>query len=156
MAKKNTEVVEEAQVTEQAPKTGETANQSTLAEMQAQMAAMLAEAQAAKAEAQRMLDEAARLSAGKLTSAERAAEIEADRLRGEEPVEVKLFKDTGKYKDDVFVAVNGENCVIKRGERVQIKRKFAEVLDHSEHQDYETSLMIEQKSREGAKALSEM
>ena len=81
---------------------------------------------------------------------------EEDRLRGEEPVEVKLFKDNGKYKDDVFVAVNGENCVIKRGERVQIKRKFAEVLDHSEHQDYETSLLIEQKTREGAKALSEM
>jgi len=143
MATKKTETVEE-------PKT------TTLEEMQAQMAAMLAEAQAAKAEAARMLEEAQKLSAGKLTSAERAAQIEADRLRGEELVEVKLFKDTGKYKDDVFVAVNGENCVIKRGERVQIKRKFAEVLDHSEHQDYETSLMIEQKSREGAKALSEM
>lgn len=143
MATKKTETVEE-------PKT------TTLEEMQAQMAQMLAEAQAAKAEAARMLEEAAKLSAGKVNSAERAAQIEADRKRGEELVEVKLFKDTGKYKDDVFVAVNGENCVIKRGERVQIKRKFAEVLDHSEHQDYETSLMIEQKSREGAKALSEM
>ena len=61
----------------------------------------------------------------------------------EEYVEVKLFKDNDKYKDDVFVAVNGENCVIKRGERVKIKRKFAEVLDHSEHQDYETSKLIE-------------
>lgn len=143
MATKKTETVEETKTT-------------TLEEMQAQMAAMLAEAQAAKAEAARMLEEAAKMSAGKINSAERAAEIEADRLRGEEPVEVKLFKDTGKYKDDVFVAVNGENCVIKRGERVQIKRKFAEVLDHSEHQDYETSLMIEQKSREGAQALAEM
>ena len=129
---------------------------ATLAEMQAQMAAMLAEAQAAKAEAQRMLEEAAKLTDGKVVSAERAAQIEEDRLRGEEPVEVKLFKDNGKYKDDVFVAVNGENCVIKRGERVQIKRRCAEVLDHSEHQDDETSLLIEQKTREGAKAGSEM
>lgn len=143
MATKKTETVEETKTT-------------TLEEMQAQMAAMLAEAQAAKAEAARMLEEAAKLSAGKINSAERAAEIEADRQRSNELVEVKLFKDTGKYKDDVFVAVNGENCVIKRGERVQIKRKFAEVLDHSEHQDYETSLMIEQKSREGAQALAEM
>lgn len=143
MATKKNETVEETKAT-------------TLEEMQAQMAAMLAEAQAAKAEAARMLEEAAKLSAGKINSAERAAEIEADRQRSNELVEVKLFKDTGKYKDDVFVAVNGENCVIKRGERVQIKRKFAEVLDHSEHQDYETSLMIEQKSREGAQALAEM
>lgn len=124
----------------------------TLAQMQEQLAQMMAEAQAAKKEAQRMLEEAKQLTAGKITTAERAAEIEADRLRGEELVEVKLFKDTGKYKDDVFVGVNGENCVIKRGERVQIKRKYAEVLDHSEHQDYETSLMIEQKTKEWEKA----
>lgn len=121
---------------------------ATLAEMQAQMAAMLAEAQAAKAEAQRMLEEAAKLSDGKVVSAERAAQIEEDRKRGEELVEIKLFKDTGKYKDDVFVAVNGENCVIKRGERVKIKRKFADVLDNSEHQDYETAQLIEQKTKE--------
>ena len=79
-----------------------------------------------------------------------------EEAQGEKMVPIPLFKDNEKYKDDVFVAVNGENCVIKRGERVQIKRKFAEVLDHSEHQDYETSLLIEQKTREGAKALSEM
>lgn len=143
MATKKNETVEETKTT-------------TLEEMQAQMAAMLAEAQAAKAEAERLLAEAQQMTNGKMKTAERAAQIEADKARGEELVEVKLFKDTGKYKDDVFVGVNGENCVIQRGERVQIKRKFAEVLDHSEHQDYETSLMIEQKSREGAKALSEM
>lgn len=121
---------------------------ATLAEMQAQMAAMLAQAQKEREEAARMLEEAKQLTDGKVVSAERAAQIEEDRKRGEEPVEVKLFKDNGKYKDDVFVAVNGENCVIKRGERVQIKRKFAEVLDHSEHQDYETAQLIEQKTKE--------
>ena len=51
--------------------------------------------------------------------------------RGEELVEVMLFKDTGRYSDDVFVSVNGENCIIKRGEKVKIKRKFKEVLDNS-------------------------
>ena len=63
-------------------KTEETAEEktATLAEMQAQMAAMLAEAQAAKAEAQRMLEEAAKLTDGKVVSAERAARIEEDRL----------------------------------------------------------------------------
>jgi len=124
----------------------------TLAQMQEQMAAMLAEAQAAKAEAERMLQEAQRLTTGKVKTAERAAEIEADRARGEELVEVKLFKDTGKYKDDVFVGCNGESIAIQRGERVKIKRKFAEILDNSEHQDYETAQLIEQKSAEWERA----
>ena len=93
---------------------------------------------------------------GKMKTAERAAEIEADKARGEELVDIKLFKDAGKYKDDVFVGCNGETIAIKRGERVQIKRKFAEILDHSEHQDYETSMLIEQKSAEWAKASAEL
>jgi hypothetical protein len=46
------------------------------------------------------------------------------------------------------VGVNGETIAIKRGERVKIKRKFAEVLDHSEHQDYETAELISRKSNE--------
>ena len=128
----------------------------TLEQMQAQMAAMLAEAQAAKAEAARMLEEAQKMTNGKMKTAERAAEIEADKARGEELVSIKLFKDAGKYKDDVFVGCNGETIAIKRGERVQIKRKFAEILDHSEHQDYETSMLIEQKSAEWAKASAEL
>jgi len=133
-------------------KTEEVMEGQTLAQMQEQMAAMLAEAQAAKAEAERMLQEAQRLTTGKVKTAERAAEIEADRARGEELVEVKLFKDTGKYKDDVFVGCNGESIAIQRGERVKIKRKFAEILDNSEHQDYETAQLIEQKSAEWERA----
>ena len=121
-------------------------------QMQEMIAKMLEEA---KAEAAKIVEEARAAAKGEMTE-EQKNRLEQVNASGEEYVDVKLFKDNGKYKDDVFVAVNGENCVIKRGERVQIKRKFAEVLDHSEHQDYETSLLIEQKTREGAKALSEM
>lgn len=71
-----------------------------------------------------------------------------DKARGEELVEIKLFKDNAKYKDPVFVAVNGENCVIERGIRVKIKRKFAEVLDNSDIQDYEASRYMDAKSAE--------
>lgn len=124
--------------------TGET--MLTLADVQAQIAAMLAEA---KAEADRIIKEA-HAATGKGVSMERAAELAADKERGEELVRVKLFKDTGKYKDDVFVSVNGEAIAIKRGEVVEIKRKFAEVLDNSEHQDYETAQLIERKSGEWA------
>ena len=60
-----------------------------------------------------------------------------------EYVSVKLFRDNDKYKDPVYVAVNGQNCVIKRGEWVKIKRKFALVLDQSEIQDMQTAEMLE-------------
>ena len=59
-----------------------------------------------------------------------------------EYVDVKLFRDSDRYSDDVYVAVNGQNCVIKRGEWVKIKRKFALVLDQSEIQDMKTDKLI--------------
>lgn len=66
----------------------------------------------------------------------------------EEYVEVKLFKDNEKYKDDVFVCVNGENCLIKRGVKVKIKKKFALVLEQSDLQDFLTSQLMEAKAAE--------
>lgn len=113
-------------------------------DVQAKIAQMLAEAEAAKAEAQKLVEEARAAAGAKSAAEEEKAKKAAEHAAYmEEYVEVKLFKDNDKYKDDVFVSVNGDNCVIKRGERVKIKRKFAEVLDHSEHQDYETSKLIE-------------
>lgn len=64
-----------------------------------------------------------------------------------ELVSVKLFKDNDRYRDDVYVAVNGQNCVIKRGEWVRIKRKFALVLDQSEIQDMKTAEMLAGEQR---------
>ena len=67
-----------------------------------------------------------------------------------EYISVKLFKDNDRYKDDVYVAVNGQNCVIKRGEWVKIKRKFALVLDASEIQDMKTAEFIEREQKKFA------
>jgi hypothetical protein len=122
----------------------------SLEEVQAQMKAMLEEA---KAEAAKIVEEARR-EAGLKAAAEsqKAKDDAAYQAYMDELVDVKLFKDNGKYKDDMFVGVNGENCVIKRGERVRIKRKFAEVLDNSDRQDYETSKLIEAKSAEFEKS----
>ena len=64
----------------------------------------------------------------------------------EELVPVRLFRDNDKYKDDVFVSVNGERIQIKRGETVMIKRKFAEVLEQSLEQDARTAALIESAS----------
>ena len=118
-----------------------------LADVSKQIEEMLAKA---KAEADRIVAEAKAAANGE-ASEEHKKFLEADRARGEELVEVKLFKDNNKYKDDVFVQVNGENVQIKRGERVKIKRKFAEVLDNSDMQDYETSKLIERKTSEVSK-----
>ena len=73
-----------------------------------------------------------------------AAEVEAYL---NETVAVKLFRDNDRYKDDVYVAVNGQNCVIKRGEWVNVKRKFALVLDQSEIQDMKTAEMLEAEQK---------
>ena len=120
-----------------------------MSDIQAQVAAILAQAQA---EAKKIVEDAKAAVGKKNTSGMTAEELAEHNALMNEYVEVKLFKDNGKYKDDVFVAVNGENCLIRRGERVKIKRKFAEVLDNSEHQDYETAMLIEQKSGEWAKS----
>ena len=52
-----------------------------------------------------------------------------------ELVEVRLFKDNDKYKDDVFVAVNGVGMMVPRGKDVKIPRKYAIALKNSEAQD---------------------
>ena len=52
-----------------------------------------------------------------------------------ELVTVKLFKDTNKYKDDVFVAVNGKGMIVPRGKEVEIPRKYAIAIANSEAQD---------------------
>ncbi|MEG1942786.1 MAG: hypothetical protein RR049_03140 [Angelakisella sp.] len=67
---------------------------------------------------------------------------------GEELVRVRLFKDGEKYKDDVFVAVNGERVQIRRGEDVMVKRKFADVLEQSMRQDTATANMIDAERSE--------
>lgn len=118
-----------------------------LADIQKQIAEMLAQA---KAEAEAIVT-AAKEAADEMTApakakAEAEAKAAADKAYMNELVEIKLFKDNGKYKDDVFVGCNGETIAIKRGERVKIKRKFVEILENSEHQDYETAMLIEQKS----------
>ena len=52
----------------------------------------------------------------------------------------------------MFVAVNGETCAIQRGKKVKIRRKFADVLEKSGIQDFETSELIDRKSGEYEKS----
>lgn len=52
-----------------------------------------------------------------------------------EKVPIRLFKDGDKYKEDVFVAVNGRGYLIQRGIEVMVPRFVAEVLYQSMDQD---------------------
>ena len=85
----------------------------------------------------------------------KAAEIDEKKLREflknqeawlNEYVEVRLFKDNEKSKDDVYVAINGKNCVIRRGVWTRIRRKFALLLDQSEIQDLRTAELMEKEA----------
>ncbi len=76
---------------------------------------------------------------------DRISLINAERARLEEYVSIKLFRDNDKYRDDVYVAVNGENCMIKRGEWVRVKRKFALLLSECEMQDMKAAAYCEEQ-----------
>lgn len=54
-------------------------------------------------------------------------------------VTVRLFADAGRYRDDLFVSVNGRRYVIRRGEEVSVPRCVAEVIAASEAQDNKTA-----------------
>ena len=109
----------------------------------------------ARAEADKILADA---KAAAVAQAEAPAPSPAPATsRDEELVPIRLFKDNERYKDDVFVAVNGERVRIRRGETVRIKRKFAQVLEQSMRQDTATARLMEQKAAEyeaNAKALN--
>nr|DAP20357.1 MAG TPA: AraC-type transcriptional regulator [Caudoviricetes sp.] len=75
----------------------------------------------------------------------------AKKETGEKLVPVQLFKDGGKYKDDVFVAVNGRSYQIQRGEMVYVPESVAEVLSQSMAQDNATARMIERESSDFVK-----
>ena len=59
-------------------------------------------------------------------------------------VKIKLFKDYGEYRDDVFVAVNGESYLIQRGVEVEVPDYIAEVLAPSAEQDEKTQQLMAQ------------
>jgi hypothetical protein len=104
----------------------------------------VAELQEQIAELKKLVDESQKETTKKSKEdAEQAKRLAKIAAEDEEYVEIKLFRDNGRYQDDVPVGCNGEVIRIKRGERVRIKRKFAKILDNSEHQDYETSKLIE-------------
>lgn len=102
-----------------------------LQEAEAKVGEMLA---GAEERAKEIIEEAQR-QVGDVEETKPNGPTDAEVKRSKEKVPVELFKDTNLYKDDVYVAVNGENIKIQRGKAVEIDKKFAEVLDNSRRQD---------------------
>ena len=74
---------------------------------------------------------------------EKRPDVMAEIKRGEEEVSVRLFKDTDKYKDDVYVSVGSDNVLIKRGVDVNIKRKYRNVIEQAKKQNMDAMSYIE-------------
>ena len=99
-------------------KQGEQIMSPELEMIKAQIAKMIEEAKAeAEAIVNNAKEQAKAVSDGKQTMSEEAKKAED---YWNEEVEIQLFKDSGKYKDDVYVAVNGKNFLIQRGVPVKV------------------------------------
>lgn len=66
-------------------------------------------------------------------------------LSGETAI-VNLFYDGDRYKDPLYVAINGRNWMVKRGEPVEVPVEVANVIEQSLKQDGKTAQMIRQLS----------
>lgn len=62
----------------------------------------------------------------------------------------------GSKQKDIFTAVNGETCVVKRGVPVQIKRKFLEALQNAQAQQYAAYQSMVQMKKQGEKPAAKM
>ena len=69
--------------------------------------------------------------------------IYANELYMKQPVTIKLFKDNGKYRDDVYVAVNDRSYLIKRGVEVTVPRFVEQALKNSLTQDEYVASLVE-------------
>ena len=74
--------------------------------------------------------------------AEKAAAVNAEgpikpaaNLNQQPKKNIRLFADSGRYADDVFVGVNGQTFQIQRGVDVEVPEAVAEVLENAAKQN---------------------
>ncbi len=70
--------------------------------------------------------------------------ISANEAYMKQPVTIKLFKDNGRYRDDVYVSVNDRSFLIKRGIEVTVPRFVEQALQNSLTQDEYVASLVEQ------------
>lgn len=80
-------------------------------------------------------------------------EVLANEEYMKQPVTIKLFKDNGKYRDDVYVSVNEKSYLIKRGVEVTVPRFVEQVLKNSLAQDEYVASLVEKLQTDYEKSL---
>ena len=65
-------------------------------------------------------------------------------------VQIKLFKDNGKYKEPLMVSVNDYTALIQRGVMVEVPYYVAMHIREIEEQDAKTAMMIDDLADEFA------
>ena len=66
-----------------------------------------------------------------------------------EVTEAVFIPKMNKHDDAQYVAVNGQRILVKKGETVQLPKKFAEVIRHSEQAAQTAESYIESVSAAG-------
>lgn len=85
--------------------------------------------------------------------AEKISAIRANEEYMKQPVTIKLFKDNGKYRDDVYVAVNDRSYLIKRGVEVTVPRFIEQALKNSLSQDEYVASLVEKLQNDFEKSI---
>ena len=75
---------------------------------------------------------------------EKKAVKELDPMR---KVKIRLFKDSGKYKDDLVVGLNGRMFQVRRGIEVEVPWAVAEIIRESMEQDQAAAEFIMQEEQ---------
>lgn len=65
-----------------------------------------------------------------------------------EKVRVRLFRDEYRYKDPLYVAVNGKNWVIKRGVDVELPKYVADFIEQQMTEEAAIWERVEKEERE--------
>ena len=68
----------------------------------------------------------------------------AEAAKKEKMVKIRLFKDSNKYKNDLFVGVNGRTFQIKRGVEVEVPESVALVIEDAQAQEIEAMRVMEE------------
>lgn len=76
----------------------------------------------------------------KLQAAKHNSDVNADDPKRR--VQIKLFKDNGKYKEPLMVSVNDYTALIQRGVPVDVPYYVAMHIREIEEQDAKTAMMI--------------
>lgn len=74
----------------------------------------------------------------------------------EELVDYMVPRGYGEKERDLVVAVNGQGIRIKKGERVQIKRKFVEAIENSLRQRASAEAAMDRAQKASERPVAEL